>query len=440
MINTSFMKLGISQTLAVNESSYHMGEGESKKTYKLGFGQSPFPIPEQLLQAYRQAATHNEYLPVCGYRPLRQEIAKYYSERDGREITEDCILVGPGSKELLYLFQLVLTDTSMYQISPAWVSYPAHSKIVNNPIKTLTTRFSDQWKLTSSSIRPLLQDTNPNKAMIITSPNNPTGMSYQNSEYQWLSKQLQPKSVIVVADEIYEKLQFNGTFVSLAKHYPSHTIISSGLSKSCSVGGWRIGYMVFPPELKHICQAMTNVASETYSCANTPSQIAAVHVFKYPERYLDYWQSCRSVLRAVCQEAVKRFHLAGIDCHVPDGSWYIFPVFEKFRSRLGEKGITDSISLAQVIQSHTEVAVISGKNFSCETLALRLCLVDFDGELAIQNIPGEYTLEWFQTYCPKVLEGIDLIVDFIQNIDSRCSKKSILTVCDTKLYGKQEVI
>ena len=408
--------MGISQTLAVNESSYHPTDKGHSTNYKLGFGQSPFPIPPYLLSLYRESASHNEYLPVSGYQPLRQAVAKYYSERDGRPVHEDCVLIGPGSKELLYLFQLVLSQTSVYQVSPAWVSYPAQAKILHREIISLMTSAKDKWKLNQNNITPLLSDPNPHKALIMTSPNNPTGISYTSREYQWLATQLKKDSVVVVADEIYEKLQFNGTFVSLAKFYPEGTIISSGLSKSCSVGGWRLGYMVFPSQLKDLCQAMTNVASETYSCASSPAQIAAVSVFSSPELYTNYWRSCQKILKSLSSYCVKLLHSSGIDCQYPDGGWYIYPTFDRVQVNLNSHGIHTANDLARRLVRETGVATISSNNFSSKTIALRLCLVDFDGETALSNQPHKITTKWLCKYCPKVIEGIKRLCVYVQTL------------------------
>lgn len=395
-VHPEFASMGVSKTLEVNKDSFHTST--EKPMYRLGFGQSPFPVPEPMLEAYREAMTQTEYLPVQGYLPLREAIADHYSKRDGREVSADCVIVGPGSKELLFLLQFVAHETNVYQVGPAWVSYRAHGRLLGRPIETLATRYEDDWMLTDDTIAPLGEDPSESKVLIVNSPNNPTGKAYSGEWMEWLAGYLRNHQVTAVADEIYEHLQFRGEFHSLAKFYPEGTVISSGISKSCGAGGWRMGYMVFPPELRGVCQAMANVASETYSSAPSPVQHASVVLFRQPERFGNYWRRCRSVLRAMSEAVVKKLREKGVDCVMPDGSWYIMPRFESKRTELAKQGIHTSDDLAKYMREEWGIWTIAGTSFSSEELVVRVCLVDFDGKRAIENIPEEYNEAWFREY------------------------------------------
>lgn len=405
MIRHNFDHGTISQTLAVHEKS----QASNAKQYRLGFGQSPFPVPAPLLEQYRQHAHCNEYLPVSGYRPLREALAAHYAERDSREVDpETQVLVGPGSKELLYLFQLVLSEaTAVYQVAPAWVSYAAHSRMSGRPERFLRTRYENCWKLTAETVQPLLDDPAPHKALVLNAPNNPTGMGYSEAEQRALAQQLRSAKVAVVSDEIYSRLQFSHA-PSLAQAYPEGTIVCSGLSKSCSAGGWRLGYMIFPAELRPLCEAMRRAASETYSSASSPAQYAAVSVFRQPELYEAYWEGCRRILNAVCAEAVRRFRAAGLRCHHPHGAWYVFPEFPPLKD-----GIDTPAALEERLRQEAGVWSLGAHHFgSSEALAVRLCLVDFDGEAALRALPRQFTGEWLRRHCPRLLEAVDAVCRF----------------------------
>jgi len=204
--------------------------------------------------------------------------------------------------------------------------------------------------------------------------------------------------IIMLSDEIYGELNFNGTHRSIARHYPEGTIISSGLSKWAGAGGWRLGTFTFPAELKWLLDAMAVVASETFTSTSAPIQYAAVRAFKGGadlERYL--FQS-RRVLKALSDWIWNRLSEAGVTIARPDGAFYMFPDFEPLRERLVGRGIVNGEQLCARLLQDTGVAILPGNCFGRpdNELTARMAFVDFDGAkvlAAAAQIPADEPLD-----------------------------------------------
>ena len=189
----------------------------------------------------------------------------------------------------------------------------------------------------------------------------------------------------MLSDEIYGELNFEGNHVSIAKFYPEGTIISSGLSKWCGAGGWRLGTFTFPSSLSWLLDAMASVASETFTSTSAPIQYAAVCAFSGGisiERYL--WNS-RKILKSLGLLIHKKLAAAGISTPKPEGGFYLFCNFKKHATKLKKRGITTSNDLVQKLLEETGVALLPGSVFGRpeEELTTRLAYVDFDGARGI---------------------------------------------------------
>ncbi|MEZ4985431.1 MAG: pyridoxal phosphate-dependent aminotransferase [Saprospiraceae bacterium] len=290
MIRNFTQHIQPSATLWINERIQQLRES-GKHIYHFGFGQSPFPIPEHIVEALRNNAHQKSYLPVRGLAALRQEVAAFLSRTRGISFEADQILIGPGSKELLYLIQHVL-EGRLYLPSPSWVSYEPQAHYTQHPITWL---LDEAWRLSPTSIRQHIQEPG---YCIFNYPSNPTGVSYTDDELQKLAEAFREKGTWVIADEIYGMLHFDGKVPTLCKHYPEGTIITTGLSKWCGAGGWRLGVAAFPKERMDLLKEVAVMASETYSCAAAPIQYAALTAYREsPKRMTTY-----AVLGAYCQK------------------------------------------------------------------------------------------------------------------------------------------
>lgn len=233
-----------SATLLINEKSSQLSR-KGKKIYRFGFGQSPFPVPDIVVNELKKEAYQKDYLPVKGLLKLRQSVASYNSKCGINDNPED-IFIGPGSKVLIYLLQMVLQGELVLP-KPSWVSYEPQAKMVNKSITWLATFAEDDWMLHPDSVNDYCKK-NPvgQKLLILNYPSNPTGATYNSTQLKAIAKIADQFGLIIISDEIYGELDHKGLHQSLAKYYPERTIVSSGLSKWCGAGGWRLGTFTFP--------------------------------------------------------------------------------------------------------------------------------------------------------------------------------------------------
>jgi len=261
--------MNVSPTLAMN-NLMKKREIEGLPIFKLGFGQSPFPVPNVMIEELQKNAHIKDYLHTQGLDILREQISHYYKTRFSVKSNADQIVVGPGSKELIFLAQLTL-GRSLFLPKPSWVSYDPQAKLLGLRTHWIPTHAEDEWKLTAETAKVFLSN-HPNKTFttIFNYPNNPTGAIYSSEELASLTEVFREYGVLVISDEIYGEFTFENDHVSLGSIYPEGTIVCSGLSKWCGAGGWRLGYMIFPEELNNIKIALIEAGSETYSCASAP--------------------------------------------------------------------------------------------------------------------------------------------------------------------------
>jgi aspartate aminotransferase len=389
--------------------------GES--VYKLVLGQSPFPIPERMVDALRRAAGEKDYLPSKGLPALRRAIAEHVERRLGIDRTEADVLVGPGSKELVFLLQIVFAGDLLVP-TPAWVSYLPQAKILERKVLTLPGRREDGYLLRAEDLAAVCERGKERaRLLVLTYPSNPTGLTYSPEALREIARVAQKHGVIVLADEIYAELHHKGQHVSIAKFLPEATILSTGISKWIGAGGWRLGAFVFPQEQRALLDAMACVASETYTSTSTPVQHAAIVAFDGGQDVERYLTQARRVLAALGRFAARRLTAAGLHCAQPVGGFCVFPDFGPVRSKLEGRGITTSAALCERLLEETGVALLPGTAFGREDaeLTARLAYVDFDGAramAAVAVIPREQPLDenFLRRHCGKVLEAIEKII------------------------------
>ena len=418
-LNLNVRGLRQSATLAVNARSNALYK-EGRRIYKMGLGQSPFPVPTEVVDALTLHASEKDYLPVTGLPALREAVAEFHRKKDRIDAQAEGVLIGPGSKELLFLLQLTFYGELLVP-SPSWVSYVPQARILGRPIRLIPTCYADNWRVTPRQLAAICQeDADRPRLLVLNYPGNPEGGSYSADELQELAAVARRFGVILLSDEIYGQLHHRGEHVSVARFYPEGTIVSSGLSKWCGAGGWRLGTFTFPPDLAWLMEAMAAVASETYTSVSTPIQFAAVRAFKDGlaiERYL--WH-VRRILAGLGQRCAESLERAGARVRPPVGAFYLFPDFSPFGERLAERGIQDSASLCERLLEETGVAVLPGiaSQRPAEELTARLAYVNFDGAKALsasETIPLDQPLsdDFFNRWCGDVLEATRHIVEWV---------------------------
>ena len=308
-IKKNIVDIKTSATLAINELSQEL-EKKGQEIFKFGLGQSPFPIPQIIVEELKKNAQQKNYINVSGLIELRHQIAKYHSLNNKNNYTAENVIIGPGSKELIFQTQLVI-DCDVLLPNPSWVSYEPQAQILNKKIHWIKTDAKSNWHITPDELDKICQNLQQvEKLLILNSPNNPSGTSHNNLEA--LATIAKKNNIIVLSDEIYTELDFSGHYKSISHYYPEGTIISSGLSKWCGAGGWRIGSITFPSELKHIKSMVRSVASETYTAVSAPIQYAAIKA--YSEDHTQYLNNSRKILEIIANYIYQELIEVGIKC------------------------------------------------------------------------------------------------------------------------------
>ena len=420
-LNLNVRGMKPSATVAINELSDRL-LAEGRKIFKLGLGQSPFPVPRPVVEELKANAHQKQYLPVKGLPELRNSVAEYHRKAEGIACGGDDVLVGPGSKELMFLLQMVYYGDLVVP-SPSWVSYAPQAQIIGRKIEWIRTRQEDGWRVTPDQLLALGdRDSERPRIVILNYPSNPTGNTYTVEELKELARAARKLRVVLLSDEIYGELHHKDQHVSIARFYPEGTIISAGLSKWCGAGGWRLGTFAFPRSLSWLLDSMAAVASETFTSTCAPIQYAAVRAYQGGmglQRYL--WYS-RRILSALGRWSARTLRDAGVRADRPQGGFYLFPDFSPFAEVLRARGITTSTELCARLLQETGVAILPGVEFGrpAEELTARLAYVDFDGAAAlaaVETLPRDKPLngEFLHGYCDCVLTAVNLICDWVRN-------------------------
>lgn len=414
-INLNVRGIQPSATLRINELSNQL-RAEGRDIIKLGLGQSPFPVPRSVVEALQANAHEKDYLPVKGLKPLRQSIAGYIKRRQNIRCDWEDVLIGPGSKELLFILQMAFYGDLLIP-RPSWVSYAPQARIIGRTVHWLPTHAENNWQLTAEELDIICRD-DPGRPriLILNYPSNPTGCSYSEEQLLALATVARKYRLVLLADEIYGELRFDGVQKSIARYYPEGTIISTGLSKWCGAGGWRLGAFIFPPELRPLQDAMAIIASETYTATSAPIQYAGIRAFDGGPDIDAYLKHSRRILEALglyCYERLNTFRVAVAQ---PEGAFYVFPDFTAYKEPFERHDIKTSAALCRTLLEETGVAILPASDFGFvpDFLGARLALVDFDGQGALDLAAGEFadqTLDhaFVHKAAPRLVEALDRI-------------------------------
>lgn len=411
-LNLNVRGLNQSATLLINERSNELIQ-KGETVYKLGLGQSPFPVPEIVQEALRQNAHQKDYLPVKGLMKLRETISEFNYRHEGIEGSPEDIMIGPGSKELIFILQLVYYGELIIP-TPSWVSYSPQARIAGRHVSWVPTTEESEWKLSPEKL-DLICRTDPDRprVVILNYPSNPTGSSYSEEWLKKLAVVARKYNIILISDEIYSLLDHEGKHISISRYYPEGTIVSSGLSKWAGAGGWRLGTFTFPAELRWLRDAMAIVASETFTSTSAPIQFAAITAYEPHPEIDDYLHHSRRILKLLGNYFANRLREKYITVPTPRGGFYLFPNFNLYRDRLAARGILTSFELCEAILRDTSVAFLPGIEFGRqpEELTCRIAYVDFDGEAVLKTAMTEYkdiplTTDFLNKHCSKMMYAI----------------------------------
>ncbi len=396
-----------SSTLKINEISKEL-EDNGKEIFKFGFGQSPFEIPTNIVSALKDNANHNIYLPMQGMKKLREVIAKHVSKKKKYEYTSENIIIGPGTKELMFLLQ-ILFDGEILLPAPSWVSYYPQATLGRNKVHWIQTKRENNWFPTEQDIEEVVsKNKETNYLLFLNSPNNPSGLICNNLEE--ISSIVKKYNILILSDEIYSELTFESSFKSISNFCPEKTIISDGLSKWCAAGGWRLGYFVIPKNLNLLMEKIKVLASETFSSVSAPIQYAAITAYNSDQS--EYLKKARTILKGVGNYIHEILKSNNTIVNKPEGGFYLMPEFVN-------KNFSNSSKMCNDILVKTGVALLPGTDFGLppEKMIARLSFTDFDGKKFMQNLKNNTKVDenLLLKFAPKIVEGTKRLKGWVES-------------------------
>lgn len=349
-----------STTLAITAKAAELKAG-GHDVIGLGAGEPDFNTPQHIIDAAYQSMNegYTKYTPSAGLPALKKAIINKLKQDQSIEYNPNEIIVGNGAKHVLYtLFQVILNDGDEVIIpTPYWVSYPEQVKLAGGVPVYIDGAEHNEFKITPDQLAESITD--KTRAIIINSPSNPTGMIYSKEELEALGKVCLEKNILIVSDEIYEKLIYGeNKHISIAQLSPQlkeHTIVINGVSKSHSMTGWRIGYAAGN---KEIITAMTNLASHSTSNPTTTAQYGTIAAYNGTQQPVEEMRLAFEFrLNAIFEKLVS---IEGVSCIKPQGAFYLFPNVKQAAEITGFKTVDDFV---EALLEEAMVAVIPGSGF-----------------------------------------------------------------------------
>lgn len=367
----------LSPTLAINEA-VRRRQAQGERVVHLGFGEAGLPVHPLLREALERASGANAYGAVAGSAGLRSSVAGYYTRR-GLETGPEQVLVGPGSKALLFAL-LTTLDGDLVLPRPAWVSYEPQARLARKQVLRLDIPAAaggvpDPALLGESVSLARKRGLDP-RILMLTHPDNPTGTFASAEVLESVLEIARGCGLQVVSDEIYAELAHApGEFLSAASVDPDNVVVTGGLSKSHALGGWRVGVVRVPAnDAGHrLAEGVKSVASEVWSCLAVPIDAAAGVAYDEPAELVEFIGAARTLHRTVSRAAFEVVAGAGLACRPPTAAFYLYPDFAPLSEPLAGRGITTSVGLAEHLLDEFAIAVLPGSAFGDET-ALRVRL------------------------------------------------------------------
>nr|WP_198663511.1 pyridoxal phosphate-dependent aminotransferase [Jiangella endophytica] len=377
---TSAMSVPVPPTLALNEALAEKRR-HGLPVLPLGFGEAGLPVHPALREALAIGSSRNAYGPVAGTAELREAAAGYWARR-GLPSDPELVVAGPGSKPLLYGLLLALGG-DIVAPSPGWVSYRAQSRLTGHrPIHVPTVPGQGgvpRPDLVADAVLAARAAGRTVRSVVVTTPDNPTGDVASRSSVEQIAHVARELDLAIVSNEIYRDLVHDPTtFVhSPAEFAPERTIVTTSLSKSLALCGWRLGVMRLPdsPLGRSLLTDVLGVASEMWSSPAAPVQYAAAYAFGEPEELTERIERSRRLHGAVVRALADRLQRAGAALPTPRAGFYLYPDFGGWSGYLErEHGITTGRQLAAHLLDVYGLGGLPAADFEGGHDALRLRL------------------------------------------------------------------
>ena len=361
------VQISASPTLAI-DAKFKAMKADGIDVVGFGCGEPDFDTPENIKNAAIAAINEGQtkYTPASGTLALKKAICEKLKRDNGLDYGTDCIVVSNGAKHsLINTFNAILNPGDEVIVpAPYWVSYTEMVKMADGVPVVIETKEEDDFKFTAQQLKDAI--TSKTKALVLNSPSNPTGMVYSEDELRAIAEVVVENDIFVVADEIYEKLIYDGKkhvrIASFNEEIKKRTIIINGVSKSYAMTGWRIGFTAAAAE---ITKVMANMQSHAASNPSSISQAAALEAYNGTQ---DTVEEMRKVFEERRNYMVERINsINGVSCRKPEGAFY---VMMNIKDILGKefhgKMINTSDDFCELLLEKSLVALVPGSGFGAE--------------------------------------------------------------------------
>ena len=363
-LSNRLQRLAPSATLAMSQKSSEM-KAQGIDVINMSVGEPDFNTPEHIKMAAKLAIDENysRYSPVPGYAELRQAIARKLERENQLHYQPSEILVSNGAKQSVCNAVLALVNPGEEVIIPApyWVSYPQMVKLAGGEPVIVEATFEQNFKMTPEQLEEAI--TPKTRMVILCSPSNPTGSVYNKEELRALANIiLSHEDLFVLADEIYEHINYVGHHESIAQ-FPGmkeRTIIVNGVSKAYAMTGWRIGYVAAP---EWIVKGCNKLQGQYTSGPCSVSQKAAEFAYTQSQECVEQMRQAFERRRNLIVELARQ--IPGLEVNVPEGAFYLFPKCSNFYGTTAPDGsaIGNSTDLAMYLLDEAHVATVGGDAF-----------------------------------------------------------------------------
>ena len=356
-------RLAPSATLAMSQKSSEM-KAQGIDVINMSVGEPDFNTPENIKEAAKKAIDDNfsRYSPVPGYPDLRKAIVAKLKNENGLDYTVNEVIVGTGGKQGICNVILALVNPGDEVIIPApyWVSYPQMAKLAGGVPVIVNAGFDQDFKMTPEQLEAAI--TPKTKMLILCSPSNPTGSVYSKEELAALADVLRKHpDVFVLADEIYEHINYIGKHHSIAQEpgLKEQVIIANGVSKAYAMTGWRIGFLAGP---EWIIKGCNKLQGQYTSGTCSVSQKAAEAAYTLDQSAVEEMRQALERRRDLIVKLAKE--VPGLEVNIPQGAFYLFPKCNSYFGKSnGDKTINNSTDFAMYLLEEAHVATVGGDAF-----------------------------------------------------------------------------
>lgn len=362
-LSDRLQRLAPSATLAMSQKSSEM-KAQGLDVINMSVGEPDFNTPDHIKEAGKKAIDENysRYSPVTGYADLRKAISEKLKRENGLDYGVGEIVVSNGAKQSVCNTVMALVNSGDEVIIPApyWVSYPQMAKLAGGVPVIIEAGFDQNFKITPEQLEAAI--TPKTKLLILCSPSNPTGSVYSKDELRGLAEViLHHEDVFVLADEIYEHINYVGKHESIAQFdgMKDRTILVNGVSKAYAMTGWRIGYIAAPEWIAKGCNKLQGqYTSGPCSVSQKAAEAAYIANQDCVEDMRKAFERRRDLIVSLAKD------IPGLEVNVPQGAFYLFPKCSSFFGKTdGETVVANSTDFAMYLLEKAHVATVGGDAF-----------------------------------------------------------------------------